>query len=179
MKNINLSSKAKKSIIITGSALICVGAIAAALSMSGGVAATQPQSATSNSPSTSVVVSVAPIVVEDNSQTSSTFVPSNGASRSTELTIISKPTSAPPTPSVASGTNITNKSSKPSHSSKPTAKSSSKAATKKTSSATSKKSTNAGDNDPVFGNKGSYSTHGEMTTVSGDWGGGSQVGIMD
>jgi len=179
MKKINLSSKAKKSLIITGSALICVGAIAAALSMSGGVAATEPQSAASSSPSTSVVVSVAPIIVEDDSQTSSTFVPSSGASKSTELTIISKPTSAPPAPSVASGTNITDKNKKPSYSSKSAAKSSSKTATKKSNSSTSKKSNNAGDNDPVFGNKGSYSTHGEMTTVSGDWGGGSQVGIMD
>jgi hypothetical protein len=179
MKKINLSSKAKKSLIITGSALICVGAIAAALSMSGGVAAAEPQSAVaSSSPSTSII-SVAPIIVEDESQASSTFVPSSGASQSTELTIISKPTSAPPAPSVASGTNITNKSSKPSYSSKPAAKSSSKATTKKTSS-----TPRAGDikdgkmYDPEFGWVTIGGTNKE-TTVSGNWGGGSQIGIMN
>jgi len=174
MKKINFSSKAKKSLIITGSALICVGAIAAALSMNGGVAAAEAQpAAASSSPSTSVAVSVAPIIVEDESQASSTFVPSSGASQSTELTIISKPTSAPPTPSVASGTNITNKSSKPSYSSKPAAKSNSKAATKKTSSAPKGKSYMPGFGfvDGTGGGKG--------TTVDGDGDINKQVGTMD
>jgi len=138
--------------------------------MSGGVSATEPEStATSSSPSTSTVISVAPIIqVDAESQTSSTFVPSSGASQTAELTKIEKPTSTPLAPSVASGTSVTNKSSKPSYVSKPTA---SKSTTKKSSG------TNAGNNDPVFGDK--QTPGGQMTTVDGDGDINKQVGIMD
>ena len=183
MKKINLSSKAKKGIIITGSALICVAVAAIALRMGGGVtAADEPQSTAASSPSTSTVISVAPII-DVNSETDSqtpTFVPSSGASQSTQLTKIEKPTSTPPKPSVASGTNITNKSSKPSYS-KPTA-----------SKSTTKPSTTKpkmGDKRVYNGQKQIYDDGfgwvedggggGKGTTVEGDWGGGSQVGIMD
>jgi len=177
MGKINLSSKAKKSIIITGSALVCVAVAAIALHMGGGVtAAAQPQSsAASSSPSTSAVVSVPPIEQqsETESGTSSAFVPSSGASQSTELTAISKPTSTPPTPSVASGTSITNKNSKPTYSSKTT---SSKSTTKKiTSKAPSGKSYMPGFG-YVDGTGG-----GKMTTVGkqGDQLTGNKVGKMD
>ncbi len=194
MKKINLSSKAKKSIIITGSALFCVAVAAIALTLStGGVSTTEPSSiAASRSSSTSLVVSIAPII-GDNSETDSqtpVFVPSSGTSQSTQLTKIEKPTSTPPAPvvegdaSTASNgkvtppTNpaLTDKNKKPSYTSKPTAKSS-EATTKKSDGTTTKKSNSAGDNDPVFGN--TQTPHGQMTTVEGDWGGGSQVGIMD
>lgn len=184
MKKINLSTKAKKSIIITGSALICVGAIVAALNINGNVAAAEPQSAVSSSPSTAVSVYVPPIEeqkFEVESGTSSAFVPSSGTSQTAELTKIEKPVSAPPAPSVASGTNVTDKNKKPSYSSKPTAKSN-KAKTKKSENTTTKKSNNPGDNDPVFGNKGSYSTHGETTKdkpTDHDGDINKQVGIMD
>jgi len=178
MKKINLSLKAKKSIIITGSALVCVAVAAIALHMDGGVtAAAQTQSAAaSSSPSTSAVVSVPPIEQqsETESGTGSAFVPSSGASQSAELTTISKPTSAPPTPSAASGTNLTDKTKKPTYTSKPTAKS-------KTPASNKPKAGDIKDGkmyDPEFGWVTIGGTN-KQTTVEGDWGGGSQVGIMD
>jgi len=191
MKKINLSSKAKKNIIITGSALICVAVAAIALHMGGGVAAAaEPQSIGSSSPSTSTVISVAPIIgvnSETDSQTP-TFVPSSGASQSTQLTKIEKPTSAPPKPVIqgdastaSNGTKtqptnsaLTNKNNKPSYTSKPTVPA--------TSQSKPANNTPSGGKpgqvyDPVFGWQ--YPTGGEGTTVNGDWGGGSQVGIMN
>jgi len=189
MKKINLSSKAKKSIIITGSAMVCVAIAAIALHMGGGVAAAaEPQSIASSSLSTSAVVSVAPITgdSEIESQASSTFTPSSGASKSTELTKIEKPTSAPPAPIVkgdASTTSngkvtpptnpaLTDKSKKPSYSSKPTATSPSKSAN----------NTPTGGKpgqvyDPVFGWQ--YPTGGKGTTASDMYEDGVKVGIMD
>ena len=178
MKKINLSSKAKKGIIITGSALVCVAVAAIALHMGGGVtAAAEPQSIASSSPSTSTVVSVAPITGDDSeieSQVESTFTPSSGSSKATELTKIEKPTSAPPTPSVASGTNLTDKNKKPSYSSKST--------TKKPSSGTPKMGDTKNGKTYISGFgwvEGTGKGGGKETTVEGDWGGGSQVGIMD
>jgi hypothetical protein len=170
-----LSSKAKSDIIIAGMALVCIGAIVAVLNIgsNGNVAAAESVSSASNSPSTSMVVSVPPIErqIETESGTSSAFVPSSGASQAAELTEIQKPTSAPPAPSVASGTNLTDKNKKPSYSSKPTAAKHS--TTKKANRAPKGKSYMPGFG-YVDGNGG-----GQMTTVDGDWGGGSQVGTMD
>jgi hypothetical protein len=193
MKKINLSSKAKKSIIITGSALVCVAVAAIALNMGGGVtAATEPQSTASSSSSTSAVISVSPIVPqasEAEGQVESTFTPSSGSSKATELTKIEKPTSAPPAPvvegdastasdgKVTPPTNpaLTDKSKKPSYTKKPTAKSKSTTSTPSNSKASGGKPGQV--YDPVFGWQ--YPTGGKGTTVEGDWGGGSQVGIMD
>ncbi len=177
-----ISKRAKNILIISGTALICVGAMIAVLNMSSSAAAAEQASFASSSPSTSTVVAVPPIEqqFEAESGTSSAFVPESGASQTAELTKIEKPVSVPPAPSVASGTNLTDKNKKPSYSSSLPAKSSSKTTTKKTSSSTTKKSSNPGDNDPVFGN--TQAPHGETikdkpTDHDGDI--NKQVGIMD
>ena len=195
MKKINLSSKAKRSIIITGSALVCVAVAAIALHMGGVTAAAEPQSIASSSLSTSAVVSVAPITgdSEIESQASSTFTPSSGASKSTELTKIEKPTSAPPAPIVkgdASTTSngkvtpptnpaLTDKSKKPSYSSKPTATSQPTKSPSKPANNTPSGGKPGQVYDPVFGWQ--YPTGGEGTTVGnpGDELTGNKVGIMD
>jgi Type IV secretory pathway, TrbL components len=175
----SLNTRAKNVLIISGTALICVGAMVAVLNMSSSAAAAEPASSASSSPSTSMVVSVPPIEqqFEAESGTSSAFVPSSGASQAAELTEIQKPTSAPPDPSVASGTNLTDKTKKPSYSSSSAPAKSSSSTPKKASSSTPKKSSNAGDNDPVFGN--TQAPHGEMTTASDMYEDGVKVGIMD
>jgi len=193
MKKINLSSKAKKSIIITGSALFCVAVAAIALTLStGGVSATEPSSiAASRSSSTSLVVSIAPIIGDNSENDSQTpvFVPSSGASQSTQLTKIEKPTSAPPAPVVEGNTStasndkvtpptnpaLTDKSKKPSYTSKPTA-TSKPATSNNTKNGTVKDGKTYVDG---FGWVDGTGAGGQGTTVEGDWGGGSQVGIMD
>jgi hypothetical protein len=180
MKKINLTSKAKKSIIITGSALVCVAVVAIALHMGGVTAAAEPQSIASSSPSTSAVISVPPIIPQDSeaeSQVESTFTPSSGSSKATELTKIEKPTSAPPAPSAASGTNLTDKTKKPSYTSKPTAKS------KSTTSAKPKNGTVKDGKTYVdgFGWVDGTGAGGQGTTVGkpGDELTGNKVGVMD
>ena len=186
MKKVNITPKAKKSLIITGAAVICIGITAFALSTYAGAQAADPQSEASSSVSpTSLTISIAPI--EDTSENGShapTFVPSSGASQSAQLTTISKPTSAPPKPVVegdastaSNGTKtqpansaLTNKNTKPSYTSKPTV-------SKKPSSSTPSGGKPGQKYVPGFGWQ--YPGSGEGTVVSGDWGGGSQVGIMD
>jgi len=179
MKKINITPKAKKVILFSAMAVICIGVVTLVSTVNAKSAAEQvnPSSIDLITDDGISELSISPI--EHSSSTASeapAFVPSSGASQSAQLTVISKPTSTPPKPAVSSA--LTNKSSKPSYSSKPTV--SSKPSTHKASSSTPKN----GDikdgkmYDPDFGwvtiggaNKG--------TTVSGDWGGGSQVGIMD
>jgi hypothetical protein len=183
-----LSTRGKNTLIVTGAALICVGALAAAFNMSSHAAVAEPASSASSSPSTAVSVYVPPIEeqkFEAESETSSAFVPSSGASQAAELTEIQKPVSAPPAPSVASGTDLTDKNKKPSYSSSSapaksngsTPKKASSSTAKKPSSPTKKKSTNPGDNDPVFGNQ--KGTGGVGTTVSDMYENGVKVGTMD
>mgnify|MGYP001271639152 CR=1 FL=1 len=194
MKKINITPKAKKSLIITGAAVICIGISAFALSAYAGAPAAEPQSAAASSASpTSLTISIAPI--EDTSEIGSqapTFVPSSGASQSAQLTKIQKPTSTPPKPVVegdastaSNGTKtqptnsaLTNKNTKPSYTSKPTAP------TTKPSSKPSSSSKPSGGKpgqvyDPVFG--WTNPTGGEGTTVGkpGDELTGDKVGIMD
>ncbi len=170
-----MSSRAKSSLIIAGTALISIGALIAVLNIDNNASAAEPASSASSSPSTSVVISVPPIQeqkFEVESGTSSAFVPSSGASQAAELTKIEKPVAAPPAPSVASGTNMTDKNKKPTYSS-------SSAPAKSSSKAPTKKSTHPGGNDPVFGN--TQAPHGETTTVGnpGDKLSGDKVGTMD
>lgn len=182
MEKINLSTKAKKSLIAVGSGLICVGAVALIVTFSTGAKAPDPVVAASSSMVTSINVEVGDIQANsDNNSQDTAFVPSSGVSQTTQLTKIEKPTSTPPKPAIqgdastaSNGTKtqptnsaLTNKNQKPSYTSKPT-----------TSQSSSKPSNNnQGQADPVFGNK--WGTGGQMTQVGGDWGGGSQIGIMD
>ncbi|HEX3029028.1 MAG TPA: hypothetical protein VHT34_06960 [Clostridia bacterium] len=137
-----LSIRGKNTLIVTGAALICVGALAAALNISSNAAVAEPASSASSSPSTAVSVYVPPIEeqkFEAESGTSSAFVPSSGVSQAAELTEIQKPVSAPPAPSVASGTDLTDQSKKPSYSSSSASAKSSSSTPKKASSSTTKK----------------------------------------
>jgi hypothetical protein len=196
-----LSPNAKKSLIVVGSAIICIGAIAAILSFSTG--ATTPDAA-SSAPASSAAsaedISIGEISLDSSvSSDAKTFVPSSDASGSTELTKIEKPTSTPPKPviegdastasdgTVTPPTNpaLTNKNAKPTYTTPPTA--SSKSSSSKSSNSTSSKSSSSsgkssggsttGGSDPVFGNK--WGTGGQGTVVSGMKEDGIKEGTMD
>lgn len=190
-----LSIRAKNGLLITGTALVCVGAIIAVLNMSSSAAATEPVSAASSSPSTSAEISVPPIEIQTvvvESGTSSVFVPESGASQTTELTEIQKPTSAPPAPSVPSGTDLTDKSKKPSYTSSASSSAPANSTKQKTSSSTKSSGTpKMGDKRTSNGQKQVYidgfgwvedgGGGGKGTTVGnpGDELTGNKVGIMD
>jgi|GEM_PF-1376190 len=186
MKKINLSPRAKKILIATGSALVCVCAVALIVTMNSGAAPAAVQPELASSTTTSVDVSVGDIDVVSavgGQSDAGAFVPSSGASQSAQLTTISKPSSAPPKPVVegdastaSNGTKtqptnsaLTNKSTKPSYTSKPTA-------SKKPSSSTPSGGKPGQKYVPGFGWQ--YPGSGEGTVVSMHEG-GSQVGIMD
>lgn len=174
MKKMNITPKAKKVILFSTMAVICIGVITLVSTVKATSAAEpiSPSSINLSADDGSSNLSIAPI--EDSSSTASeapAFVPSSGASQSAQLTVISKPTSTPPKPAVSSA--LTNKSSKPSYSSKPTAPS------KSTTSKASSNNTSGGKPGqkyvPGFGWQ--YPGHGEGTVVSMQED-GSKVGIM-
>jgi len=176
MKKINITPKAKKVILFSTMAVLCIGVVTLVSTVNAKSAAEQvnPSSVILVVDNGSSDLSIPPI--EHSSSVASeapTFVPSSGASQSAQLTKIEKPTSTPPKPAVSSA--LTNKSSKPSYSSKPTA--SSKSTTNKASSNSPSGGKPGQKYVPGFGWQ--YPGSGEGTVVSGDWGGGSQVGIMD
>lgn len=172
MKKINITPKAKKVILFSAMAVICIGIVALVSTVNAKSATEQvnPSSINLIVDDGSSELSISPIERSSSAASEApAFVPSSGASQSAQLTVISKPTSTPPKPAVSSA--LTNKSSKPSYSSKPSV--SSKVGTKKASST----STNDGNNDPVFGNK--RAPGGQMTTASDMYEDGVKVGIMD
>ncbi len=192
MNKLNMTPRAKKTLIATGSALVCVCAVALIVTMNSGAAPAAVQPELASSTTTSVDVSVGDIDVVSavgGQSDAGAFVPSSGASRSAQLTTISKPTSAPPKPVVegdastaSNGTKtqptnsaLTNKNTKPSYTSKPTAP-----ATKPSSKPSSSKPTGGAPGqiyDPVFG--WHYPSGGKGTVVSGMQEDGVKVGIMD
>ena len=205
MKKINLSPKAKKGLIITGSAVICIGIAAIAMTMTGGTPAdTAPEN---SEVSSEPIISIAPIEEDSSIKTQSaapTFNPENGESRTTELTRIEKPTSQPPAPKIegdSSKTNgketpptnpaLTDKKHKPSYTKPPVAPGSKpKPATKPSNNKPAdKKPSKPKDTKPSGGKQGQVYVEGfgwiddigegEQTVVEGDWGGGEQIGIMD
>lgn len=166
-----LSPKVKKAVVLTGLGLICVGCLS--LVMIHANAGEEPESASGKSSAEIILgtphaISVPPISSEATG-TGSAFVPSSGAQASAPLTTVSKPTSTPPKPTPPAGSALTNKTKKPTYSSKPTA---SKSNTSKSV---------AGYNDPVFGNKtsptGGKGIQDKPTDHDGDI--NKQVGIMD
>ncbi|WP_457945445.1 DUF6550 family protein [Caproiciproducens sp. LBM24188] len=189
MKKIDISQKAKKRLIIAGSAVFCIGVAVAALTLTAGTPSKAVTTGPVSSSSTgSFVLSVDPIDEDSKAESESqapAFNPVSGASQTTELTKIEKPTSAPPAPVIEGDSSktsdgketeptnsaLTDKTKKPTYTSKPTAK--------KSDDTTTKNSNSAGDNDPVFGN--TQAPHGQMTTVGnpGDELTGNKVGIMD
>ena len=171
-----MSPKTKRYLTLAVTAFVSIGAVALVIMNRVGVEARQAaEIASSTQVSSEEVVSVPPIIVasqESKSGSASAFVPSSGASAAEPLTTISKPTSAPPEPTPPVSSALTDKSKKPSYSSKPTA-------SKKTSSTPKNREVRDGKTyDPDFGwIEGTGG--GETTVVSGDWGEGSEVGIMD
>ncbi len=172
---LKLSRRSKGSLIIAGTALISIGALIAVLNIDNTASAAEPASSAASSPSTAVSIYVPPIEPQSNpelrkSGTSSAFVPSSGASQAGELTKIEKPVSTPPAPSVASGTNTTDKNKKPSYSSSSPAKNNT---TKKASNAPKGKSYMPGFG-YVDGTGG-----GQMTKDNNMYEDGVKVGTMD
>lgn len=173
MKKINLSPKAKKYMMFAGFAVVCFGALSLVLYRTNALA-DQPEAVSSESSAEIVLgtphaISVPPISSEATG-TGSAFVPSSGASASEPLTTVSKPTSAPPKPTPPASSALTDKSKKPTYSSKPTA----------SKSSTSKSGGKAGEvYVPGFGWQ--KPTGGQGTTVgnSGDQLTGNKVGTMD
>ncbi len=189
-----LSSKAKKSLLAVGSGVICIGTVLLIVSFS--TAATAPDANQTNSTDstvTSVTIDVEEIQTASSVSTeegNKVFDPSSGASQTTNLTKIEKAPSAPQKPVVkgdastasngktAPPTNsaLTDKTKKPTYTSKPTAM------TSKPSSSTPSGGKPGQKYVPGFGWITAGNTPGEVTdapNVGDGWGEGSQVGIMD
>ena len=206
MKKINLSHKAKKGLIVSGTAVISIGIITViALTMTGGTPA-NTTGTVSSEVSSEPVISIAPIE-DTNTQTQSTaptFNPENKENRTTELTTISKPTSQPPAPKIEGDSSktsdgketpptnpaLTDKKHKPSYTKPPVAPGSKpKPATKPAEKKPSKPANNTPKNgevrngkmyDPDFGWVEIGGAN-EQTVVGnpGDELTGNKVGIMD
>lgn len=167
-----LSPKVKKVAVLTGLGLICAGCLS--LVMIHANAGEETESASSASSAEIILGTPNPVSVPEISSetgTGSAFVPSSGATASAPLTIISKPTSTPPNPTPPASSELTNKSSKPSYSSKPTV----------SKSTTSKSGGKAGEiYVPGFGWQkptGGQGTQDKTTDHDGDI--NKQVGTMD
>jgi len=171
-----MNKNTRRYLTFGGTALISIGAVALILINTTGAAgqATEP---VSSAPTSTEVVSVPEIKVvsqESKSGSASAFVPSSGASAAASLTTISKPISTPSKPTPPASSALTDKTKKPSYSSKPIA---------------SKKATTTPKNGEVRNGKtwidgfgwveGTGIGGGEVTVVSGMHEGGEQVGIMD
>jgi len=183
MKKQKLSVRAKRTLSITVLMAICVGTATLAVVHNHLGSQAQAEQVSSAVTFTSAPVSIPEIVVvSQTSSTSSAFVPSSGASGVSSLTEISKPSSIPPKPVVsgspkAINSALTNKSSQPSYSRKAA-----------TSSKKSDPQKNSGTK-PSGGQPGQVYVPGfgwqypegknDVTVVGGNWGEGSEVGIMD
>jgi len=192
MKKIHLTPRAKKISVIAGATVVCLGVLSAVLFQNNASSKmnTSPASSAAITLVSSGTVSVNPITADSSaSSDGGTFDPAKQKSASAPLTTASKPASAPPKPVVegdsvngSQPTNpaLTDKSKKPTYTTKPKAPTSSTST--KTSSKSSGGSKDGGSHagefyDPVFG--WTKSTGGQGTTVTGDWGGGEQIGSMD
>ena len=193
MKKINLNAISKRKLIAGGSVLVGVTLVITVLAFN--TAAKVPESNSVESSSsvapTSTEVSVNDIkAIDSTSSTEEIFTPSSGVSQSSELTQIKKPTSNPPKPvvqgdastasngKVTQPTNsaLTDKTKKPTYTSKPTATTS-----KPSTSASSKPSGGKPGQVYIPGFGWQYPTGGKGTTVGnpGDELTGNKVGIMD
>ena len=171
-----MNSKIKKVVIFAGLVLVCIGSLSLALSRANAAEPTAPASSSTSSEEINLgspdSITVPPISSSPSSDTGSAFVPSSGAVSSKPLTVVSKPASQPPKPTPPPSSALTNKAKKPSYTTPPKAPS-------------SKSPSNA----PSGGKPGQIyvpgfgwqtpSPKGHMTTVTGDWGGGKQIGSMD
>lgn len=121
MKKIMVLHRTKKLIMVAGMLVVCVGAVFLVMSR---VNASEPEESPSSESSAEIVLgtpnSISVPEITSN-ETGSAFVPSSGASASEPLTTVSKPTSTPPNPTPPASSALTDKSKKPTYSSKPTA----------------------------------------------------------
>lgn len=200
MKNNHLSKKAKKGIIVTGIAVVCVGIASTVILNINSKVKTGNDKVIKNSSATIVLSSdVTPNSIEENvaSGSGKAFDPKTESSRSEPLTVCSKPSSVPPKPVIEGDSKdgkqptnsaLTDKSKKPTYTTTPKAPTKSGTATKKPSgkgSTSSKKPTGGNTSggkkgetyDPVFG--WTKSTGGQETVASDMYEDGTKVGIMD
>ena len=200
-----LSPKAKKITIITGAAVICIGALSAILYQQHAIADSANLTAASSGTSASATSSCADVsipeikgnnsVASGTAGTGSAFTPSSGKSASAPLTpSVSKP-KTPSKPAIQGDSKngkqptngaLTDKTKKPTYTTPPkasTQKSGDTTTQKKSNGGTSNKSggSTTGGTDPIFGNKRGTGAGGQATIMGGDHNShdDDQVGIMD
>lgn len=202
MKKITLTKKAKTVAIISGCALICVAVLTLVLTNN---SAASQVSAEATSDVSMKIVSPVSVSIESISPDSNTGSANEGASwnpatqkdASSPLTTISKPTSTPPKPTVQGDSKngqqptnpaLTDKTKKPTYTTTPKAPSSSGSTSKSSSSGSKSSSKSSGGSTSSGSHAGEFyvpgfgwvkATGGKGSTVSGDWGGGSQIGTFD
>jgi hypothetical protein len=192
--NMKFSKKAKNITIVTSAAIVAVCALTGIIYANGNaktLAATDstPSSSTATS-AESATVSALQITGTDTvsvpagiAGTGSAWNPASKKSVSAPLTITKKPSSTPPKPVIKQDAQskkvLTDKTKKPSYTTPPQAPSTHKPAANHSGGSANKSggSTKSGDNDPIFGNE--HGTGGTVINENGNWGEGSQVGIMD
>jgi hypothetical protein len=181
--------------------VVCIGVLSAILYQQHAIADSANLTAASSGTSTSAAssrtdVSI-PKITGNNSVTSGTagtgsaFTPSSGKSASAPLTpSVSKPT-APSKPTIQGDSKsgkqptngaLTDKTKKPTYTTPPkapTQKSEGTTTQKKSDGGTSNKSGSNTKGNSVLDHAIKEQGGNQQTTVDGDWGGGTQVGIMD
>lgn len=195
MKNNHFSKKAKKSIIITGIAVICVGIVSAVAVNANSEAANKN---TSSKSSTATITlssdSVSPNSISGNGVNSdlgkTVFNPETESSRSEPLTTCSKPSSTPSKPviegdskngSQPTNSGLTDKSKKPTYTTTPKASNNTSSSTKKSSTSSSKSTSGSTKGNPILDNAIKEQGGNQETTVGnpGDELTGDKVGTMD
>lgn len=204
MKKITLTKKAKTISIVSGCAVICIAVLTLLLTNNDAASQANAEAAsdvsmTIVSPASVSVESISPdSSAEGTSGTGGTWDPATQKDASSPLTTISKPSSTPSKPVVEgdsvngqqpTNSALTDKTKKPTYTTKPTASASSSSTKKSSSSSTGTSSKSSGGSTSSGSHAGQVyvdgfgwvtpGPKGHGTTVSGDWGGGSQIGIMD
>ncbi len=184
-----LSPKAKKVVILTG--IVCVGiASVVVVNLNSGAAADKNTGSKNSSATIALSSGVMPGSISGDSaalnSSKTTFNPETESSRSEPLTSNSKYASQPPKPTVkgdskngSQPTNsaLTDKNKKPAY--KTTPRVSAKKSSSKSSTSTKKSTGGSTKGNSVLNNAIKEQGGNQETTVDGDWGTGSQVGIMD
>ena len=199
MGNNKVSKKAKKGIIVTGIAVVCVGiASTVILNINSKVKGNGDKEVKDSSATIVLSSDVTPNSISDNGVNydlgKKAFNPETESSRSEPLTVCSKPSSTPPKLVIEGDSKdgkqptnpaLTDKSKKPTYKTAPKAPTKSGTATKKPSgksdTASNKPTSGStgGNYDPVFGNKRGTGAGGQGTTASDMYEDGTKVGIMD
>lgn len=206
MKKFIFTPKAKKITIIAGIAVVCAGVLSFSLLQNANAKSDNLPSASSNTSDADLVSAssssptVAIIgnnggVASGTAGTGSAWTPSSGKNTSAPLTSTASKPQAPAKPKIQgdsvngkqpTNSALTNKAQKPSYTTPPKAPTTQKSTGNNNGSGmTTKKSSNGGStnksggSDPIFKNGYDKGTGGQETVIEGNWGSGSQVGIMD